>query len=92
MECGYDALTRRVSALPDVVSVGAVQLRPLSGPVGWESQPIFPGQVPKDASTWGLNPHMNLETVTPGYFATMESVWCAADCSRMRIRKTARAR
>ena len=67
----YDALARRVSALPRVVSAAAVQLRPLSGPIGWDSQPVLPGQVPNAPSTWGLNPHMNLQTVTPGYFQTM---------------------
>ena len=68
----YDQLIRRVERLPGVTAAAAVQLRPLSGPVGWESQPIFPGQVPEDPATWGLNPHMNLQTVTPGYFRAME--------------------
>jgi putative ABC transport system permease protein len=67
----YDALVGRVERLPGVVSAGAVLLRPLSGPIGWDSQPIYPGQVPEDASTWGLNPHTNLEVVTPEYFRTM---------------------
>jgi putative ABC transport system permease protein len=67
----YDAFIQRADALPDVVAAGAVSLRPLSGPIGWESQPIFPGQVPTDPTTRGLNPHMNMEVVTPGYFRTM---------------------
>jgi putative ABC transport system permease protein len=68
----YHRLIRRVERLPGVTGAGAVQLRPLSGPVGWESQPFLPGQVAEDPSTWGLNPHMNLQTVTPGYFRAME--------------------
>ena len=67
----YDALLTRVAALPDVTAAGAVTLRPLSGPIGWDSQPIFPGQVPDDATTWGLNPHTNREIVSPGYFGAM---------------------
>jgi putative ABC transport system permease protein len=39
--------------------------------VGWDNQPIYPGQVPSDPNTWGLNPHINLEVVTPGYFKAM---------------------
>jgi len=68
----YDTLIERVGALPDVIAVGAVALRPLSGPIGWDSQPIFPGQVPDDPATWGLNPHTNLEVVTANYFRAME--------------------
>jgi putative ABC transport system permease protein len=67
----YDALVVRVERLPGVASAGAVTLRPLSGPIGWDSQPIYPGQVSSDPATWGLNPHTNLEVVTPGYFHAM---------------------
>ena len=67
----YETLESRVSALPGVAAVGSVYLRPLSGPIGLESQPIFPGQAPTDPKTWGLNPLLNLETVTPGYFGAM---------------------
>ena len=68
---GYDAVMARVGALPQVASVAGVLNRPLNGPVGWDNQPIYPGQVPSDPNTWGLNPHINLEVVTPGYFKTM---------------------
>jgi putative ABC transport system permease protein len=67
----YDALIHRVDVLPDVMAAGAVALRPLSGPIGWDTQPMFPGQIPKQPATWGLNPYMNLEIVTPGYFRAM---------------------
>jgi predicted permease len=64
----YEALEIHAAAVPNVTAVGSVYLRPLSGPIGLESQPIFPGQMPEDVKTWGLNPFLNLETVTPGYF------------------------
>jgi predicted permease len=67
----YDALIARVETLPGIGAAAGVALRPLSGPVGWDNQPIYPGQVPEDPSTWGLNPHTNTEVVTPGYFRTM---------------------
>jgi len=67
----FESLETRVAALAGIESVGSVSLRPLSGPIGRETQPIFPGQVPTDPKTWGLNPLMNLETVTPGYFRVM---------------------
>jgi predicted permease len=67
----YAALEARVAALPGVASVGAVYLRPLRGPIGLDNQPLFPGQVPEKPATWGLNPHHNLQTVTPGYFNAM---------------------
>ena len=46
-------------------------LRPLSGPIGLDSQPVLAGQPENDPYTWGLNPHLNHQTVTPGFFATM---------------------
>ena len=67
----YDALMTRVAALPHALSASAVLRRPLSGPIGWDNQPFFPGQVVEDPHTWGLNPHLNLEVVTPDYFTTM---------------------
>lgn len=67
----YDELTTRVTAQPHVVAAGSVLRRPLSGPIGWDNQPFFPGQVVEDPRTWGLNPHINLEVVSPGYFTAM---------------------
>jgi putative ABC transport system permease protein len=67
----YGNLTARVAALPHVRSASGVLRRPLSGPIGWDNQPFFPGQVVEDPHTWGLNPHINLEVVTPDYFMTM---------------------
>ena len=67
----YDALIARVEALPDVTRAGGVYLRPLSGPIGWDSQPIHRGQDPENPAAWGLNPMLNLEVVTPGYFQAM---------------------
>ena len=66
-----DRLIARVEALPGVRSAAVALVRPLTGPIGWDNQPLFPGQVPTDPSTWGLNPHVNFVTVTPRYFQTM---------------------
>ena len=56
----------------DVTSAAAVYLRPLSGPIGNDATPIFPGQesaTPAVASP--RNASANLESVTPGYFRTL---------------------
>ena len=66
-----DRLIARVEALPNVRSAAVALVRPLKGPIGWDNQPVFPGQPVADPSTWGLNPHMNFVTVSPHYFATM---------------------
>jgi putative ABC transport system permease protein len=68
----YDAVLPRVAASPHVRGAGAVLLRPLSGPIGWDNQPILPGQNPNEPRTFELNPHVNFEAVTPGYFETMQ--------------------
>ena len=67
----YDALIARVKTLPNVTSAAAALVRPLHGPIGWDNQPVFPGQPLTDAATWGLNPHLNFVAVSPGYFETM---------------------
>jgi predicted permease len=68
-----DRLLARVRAIPGVASASMAMIRPLKGPIGWDNQPVFPGQPVKDPSTWGLNPHMNFVTVSPGYFETMRT-------------------
>ena len=65
-------LEEQMRALRNVDAVGSVYLRPLMGPIGLDNQPLYPGQVPEDPTTWGLNPHVNLETVSPGYFRAMQ--------------------
>jgi putative ABC transport system permease protein len=68
-----DRLLARVGAIPGVRAGSMAMVRPLNGPIGWDNQPVFPGQPLEDASTWGLNPHMNFVTVSPGYFQTMRT-------------------
>lgn len=68
-----DRLLARVRALPGVQSASMAMARPLKGPIGWDNQPVFPGQPLADPSTWGLNPHLNFVTVSPGYFETMRT-------------------
>jgi putative ABC transport system permease protein len=68
----YDAILRRVRALPGVESAGAVYLRPLAhGPIGLESGFLLEGQSIERPAEWQDNPHLNFQTVTPGYFETM---------------------
>ena len=80
-----DRLIARVETLPNVRSGAVAMVRPLNGPIGWDNQPVFPGQPIEDPSTWGLNPHMNFLTVSPRYFETMRTrlvrgrVFTAAD-------------
>ena len=66
-----DRLEEQLAATPGVQAVGALYRRPLLGPIGLDNQPIYPGQTPADPSTWGLNPHLNIETTTPGLFDAM---------------------
>ncbi len=68
-----DRLLARVQAIPGVASASMAMVRPLNGPIGWDNQPVFPGQPVTDPSTWGLNPHLNFVTVSPGYFQTMRT-------------------
>ena len=70
-DVAYARFEERMRALPRIDAAGSVYLRPLLGPIGLDNQPIYPGQVPEDPSTWGLNPLVNLQTVTPGYFRVM---------------------
>jgi putative ABC transport system permease protein len=67
----YDALIERVNVLPGVRAAGSMLVRPLSGPIGWDNQPIYPGQVPARPETWGLNAHMNMQAVSPAFFETL---------------------
>ncbi len=67
----YDTLLARLQALPDIQGAGAMSLRPLSGAIGWDTQPLYPGQNPRDPRAVASNPYLNLEIVTPGYFETM---------------------
>jgi putative ABC transport system permease protein len=67
----YDATLRRLAGSPGVQAAGAVLVRPLSGPVGFDAQLRYPDQAETDVRAWGLNPHVNLEAVTPGYFRAM---------------------
>ncbi len=64
----FRAVRERVAALPGVESASVVLLRPLSGPIGWDSDFTVEGQTPEQQAT---NPTSNQERVSPGYFATL---------------------
>jgi len=61
----YKTLIDNLQMRPEVVAAGAVLIRPLEGPIGWEGRYILPGQ---DEQTAKNNPIANLEAVTPSYF------------------------
>ena len=66
----YDALLDQVGRMTGVTSVGAVYLRPLSGPIGNDAVPLLRGQSLSDSPSRS-NPRANLEAITPGYFQTL---------------------
>ena len=68
----FDALLGRVKALPHVLEASAVALRPLRGPIGYDSIPVLEGQegLEPDAP-WRKNSRANLQSVVPGYFGTI---------------------
>src|SRR5262249_38909439 len=57
-----------LSTVPGVVSVAGASLRPLQGPIGLDSRFRTEAQTPAEG---GHNPFVNVETITPNYFATM---------------------
>lgn len=64
----YSQILERVRALPGVEAAGAVLIRPLSGPVGWDTTYAVDGQSVAERKT---NPNGNYEAISPGYFRTM---------------------
>jgi predicted permease len=69
----YEALLARVRALPGVVAAGAAYQRPLEhAGIGMDAPVIIEGQrTGIEFKDWELNPTVNYETVTPGFFEAM---------------------
>src|SRR2546427_530551 len=63
-----DRLLRQVRAIPGVRAVSPVVAGPFSGPGGWDGKFAAEGQSPEQAAA---NPMLNMEVVTPDYFATL---------------------
>jgi putative ABC transport system permease protein len=64
-------LLARVERWPDVELAGAVHLRPLAlGAIGADSTVVLEGQ-PNERRSARLNPAVNYQSATPGYFAAM---------------------
>jgi predicted permease len=61
----YHDAVARVAAIPGVTAAGAVLLRPLAGPDGFDYPLSLEGT---DAATQRAQPLVNYEAVTPGYF------------------------
>ncbi len=64
-------LLTRVKTWPDIESAGAVHLRPLAlGAIGSDATVVLEGQ-PNERRSAGLNPGVNYQSATPGYFPAM---------------------
>src|SRR3989449_11441684 len=63
-----DGLLPRVRAIPGVRAVSPVVAGPFSGPGGWDGKFAAEGQSAEQAAA---NPMLNMEIVTPDYFATL---------------------
>ena len=66
----YTELLQEIHAMPGVEAVGAVFLRPLEHTaIGMDAPILLEGQRTElQFRDWELNPPVNLESVTPGYF------------------------
>jgi putative ABC transport system permease protein len=69
----YESLLERVRALPQVEAAAAVFQRPLAHTgIGMDGTILIEGQRTElQFRDWEQNPRVNLEAVTPGYFAAM---------------------
>ena len=63
-----DRLLPRVRATPGVRAVSPVVAAPFAGPGGWDGKFAAEGQSAEQAAA---NPMLNMEVVTPDYFATL---------------------
>lgn len=63
-----DQLLPQIAALPNVSAVSPVVAVPYSGTHGWDGRPVAEGQSEEQAAA---NPLLNMEIVTPDYFATI---------------------
>ena len=64
----YQRLLERLEAQPGVVAAGAILIRPLEGPIGWDMPYAVEGQSLDEARR---NPVPNYEVITPNYFRAM---------------------
>lgn len=67
-----ERIISEVEQLPGVTAVGAIYERPFAnGPIGMDASLLLEGQ-PLSAQSTAKNPIVNWESVTPGYFKTMD--------------------
>ncbi|MBY0505169.1 MAG: ABC transporter permease [Bryobacteraceae bacterium] len=65
----YNELLRRLRAAPEVTHAAAVLLRPMEGPIGWDTEYQFEFEAGQRDPN--LLTKANFEVVTPGYFETV---------------------
>ena len=65
----YEEVVERVAALPGVEAAAGVLIRPLQSPEGHDARYTLDGRTPEESAALPL---LNLESVTPGFFAAME--------------------
>ena len=65
----YAELLRRIRLAPEVTSAAAVLLRPLEGPIGWDTEYSFEFEAGQRDPN--LLTKANFEVVTPSYFETV---------------------
>jgi len=63
-----ERLVSQLRAIPGIQGISPVVAIPFSGAAGWDGQPAAAGQSPEEAAA---NPMLNMEVVTPSYFATL---------------------
>ncbi len=66
-----DAVLDSARRLPGAIAAGAVYQRPLTGPIGMDTNVIIEGQPLADESA-SRNPILNWEAATPDYFRAMD--------------------
>jgi putative ABC transport system permease protein len=64
-----EEMLARVAAIPGVIGAASLPSRPFSGEAGWMAPYTGEGQTPEAQAT---NPMLNLESVGPEYFRTLE--------------------
>lgn len=66
----FEQLVSRLESMPELSAATAVLLRPFTGTAGWDATYAAEGQTPNETAA---NPAVQLESVLPNYFATVQA-------------------